>query len=58
MNSEFKITEELADIHSMESNVNGVMIFAKVRENIFNLGLDFKHLKGVTTDGITAFAIL
>lgn len=51
VNSEFKITEELADVHSMESRTTGVEIFAKINETICNLGLDFKHLKGVTTDG-------
>lgn len=50
VNSEFKITEELADVHSMESNVTGDQIFAKVSETVSNLGLDFKCLKGVTTD--------
>lgn len=51
VNSEFKITEELADVHSMEGRVTGDEIFAKVKETICNLGLDFKRLKGVTTDG-------
>lgn len=51
VNKDFKITEELADVHSMESRTTGIEIFAKVNETICNLGLDFKCLKGVTTDG-------
>lgn len=51
VNSDFKITEELADVHSMESSVTGDKIFAKISETISNLGLDFKRMRGVTTDG-------
>lgn len=51
VNSEFNITQELAYVHSMENNVTGDEIFAKVNETISSLGLDFKHLKGVTTNG-------
>lgn len=48
VNSVFNITQELADVHSMENNVTGDEIFAKVNETVSSLGLDFK---GVTTDG-------
>lgn len=51
VNKEFKITEELADVHSMENNVTGDKIFRKIYQTISNLGLDFKRLKGITTDG-------
>lgn len=51
VNSVFNITQELADVHSMENNVTGDEIFAKVNETVSSLGLDFKHFKGVTTDG-------
>lgn len=51
VNSKFNITQELANVHSMENNVTVDEIFAKVNETIYSLGLYFKHLKGVTTDG-------
>lgn len=41
----FEIAEELAGVHSMESTVTGVDIFAKVMETINDLGLDLKKLK-------------
>jgi hypothetical protein len=47
----FKITEELAAIHSMQDTCTGDKNFLKVKETIFALGLDFKILKDVTTDG-------
>lgn len=51
VNSKLNITQKFANVHSMENNVTGDKIFAKVNETISSLGLDFKHLKGVTTDG-------
>lgn len=47
----FEVTEELAADHSIQDTVTGYDIFLKVKETIFALGLDFKILKGVTTDG-------
>lgn len=47
----FKITEELAAVHTMQDTCTGDEIFLKVKETIFALGLDFKILKGITTDG-------
>lgn len=51
VSNSFEITEELAAVHSMESTVTGGDLFLKVKETVSNLGLDFKNLKCVTTDG-------
>lgn len=47
----FEITEELAAVHSMQDTCTGNETCLKVKETIFALGLDFKILKSVTTNG-------
>lgn len=51
VNGKFKITKELAGVHSMERRVIGNEMFAKMKETIFNFGLDFKCFKVVSIDG-------
>lgn len=51
MNRDLEVIEELADVYSMETNVTGIQIFSKVNDTIAKLKLDFKKLKGITTDG-------
>jgi len=47
----FEITEELAAVHTIQDTFIGNEIFLKVKETISTLKLDFKILKGVTTNG-------
>jgi hypothetical protein len=48
---DFEITEELAALQTMKTTTTGDDIFSKEEGTLSNLGLQWKNLKSVTTDG-------
>ena len=51
IDSKFNLTEELANLHSLNDTTTGVDIFKAVMKEIDAIGLKLHNLCGVTTDG-------
>ena len=51
IDSKFNLTEELANLHSLNDTTTGVDIFKAVMKGIDAIGLKLHNLCGVTTDG-------
>lgn len=51
IDKDFKVTEELASVHSMHGTTTGENIFKEVEKSLSKYNLKWKNLKCVTTDG-------
>lgn len=51
INSEFLVTEELAALGSLKGTTKSIDLMRSLESEIENLGLDWKKLKSITTDG-------